>query len=310
MSQFGIPSLAVLLVALLVMSAAAQTGDARRGEYLFQAGGCGGCHTDVKNNGKPLAGGRALPTPFGTFYGPNITPDPTHGIGKWTEADFIRALRKGVRPDGSHYFAVFPYPSFTGISDSDLKDMFAYLRTVPTAATPNRPHDVPFPFNLRFAQTFWKMLFFAEGPFRTDAGRPSDWNRGAYLVNALGHCGECHTPRNFLGGSRRDMAFAGTSDGPEGERVPNITTDKETGIGNWSAGDLADLLKMGMTPEGDFVGGSMGEVVKEGTSKLSDDDVKAIIAYLKSLSPIKNKPQKTQRSPTKADSALPTGSRS
>jgi mono/diheme cytochrome c family protein len=261
----------------------------KRGEYLFNAGGCLGCHTDVKNNGAALAGGRALRTPFGTFYGPNITPDPQHGIGSWTEADFIRAMRHGERRDGANLYPVFPYTSFTKISDADLKDMWAFLRTVTPIAQPNRPHEVSFPFSVRSALTVWKWVNFNPGPFRPDPAKPAEVNRGAYIAEALAHCGECHTPRNMMGGLDSERAYAGTSDGPEGERVPNITPHPETGIGKWSAGDLTDLLKLGMAPDGDFVGGSMGEVVRNTTGKLGNDDLRAVVVYLKSLLPIDNR---------------------
>ena len=287
----------VLLWLVLGGGALAQPdpGAVRRGEYIFNAGGCLGCHTDVKNNGAPLAGGRALATPFGMFYGPNITPDPDHGLGRWSESDFIRAMRHGERPDGANLFPVFPYTSFTKITDSDLRDLWAYLRSVPASATPNRPHDVKFPFGFRPLLTVWKWLNFEPGVFQADPAESADLNRGRYLVQALAHCGECHTPRNKTGGLDTSRRFAGTADGPDGERVPNITPHPETGIGKWSTGDLLDMLKLGMIPDGDFVGGSMGEVVRNTTSKLTDEDLRAIIAYLKSLPPIDNQvPRKTR----------------
>lgn len=261
----------------------------RRGEYVFHAGGCLGCHTDEKGGGAKLAGGRALKSPFGTFYGPNITPDQQHGIGRWTEADFARAMREGVRPDGAHYFPAFPYTSFTKITDADLSDLWAYLRSMPPAPTPSRPHDLSFPYNQRMLVGVWKWLNFTAGGFRPDPSQPAEVNRGAYLVEALAHCGECHTPRNTLGGLDRAKAYAGTSDGPEGERVPNITPDPTTGLGKWSAADVVDVLKLGMAPDGDFVGGSMGEVVRNTTGKLRDDDLRAIVAYLRSLPAIEHK---------------------
>ena len=280
-----------MIAALAAPAASAQTSDGaaiERGRYLFDVGGCIGCHTDAKNNGKPLAGGRALPTPFGTFYGPNITPDPTYGIGGWTEAEFLRAMHQGVAADGSNLYPVFPYPSFTKMVDADLKDLFRYVKAQPPVPQPNRPHDVGFPFNLRFLQTGWKLLNYVYGPFKPDPSKPKDWNRGAYLVEAVAHCEECHTPRNLMGGLRTDLAFSGNPNGPEGERVPNITPEPGTGIGDWSLADLADLLKSGMKPDGDVVGGSMGEVVKNSTSKLTDEDVKAIVVYLRALRPIRN----------------------
>lgn len=288
-SVVAIAARAALLFGLAVaVPAPAQAQDsarAQRGEYLLHAGGCLGCHTDTKNGGVPLAGGRELKTPFGSFFGPNITPHPTAGIGRWTEAQFRRALREGVRPDGAHYFPAFPYTSFTGMTDVDIGDLWAYLQTVPASVQPNREHELGFPFNIRLAMIGWKALFFTPGEFRPDRSKSSEINRGAYLVNALGHCGECHTPRNFAGGLDRSKFLAGGV--LDGGVVPNITPHPETGIGKWSPGDIADLLKMGMTPDGDFVGGEMAEVSKE-MAKLTDDDVKAIVAYLRTLPPINN----------------------
>lgn len=262
----------------------------QRGEYVFHAGGCLGCHTDVKNNGAPLAGGREIKTPFGSFYGPNITPHPTAGIGRWTEAQFRRAVREGVRPDGAHYFPAFPYTSFTGMTDADIADLWAYLRTVPASAQPNKPHGLGFPFNIRLAMIGWKAMFFSPGVFKPDAAKSAEINRGAYLINALGHCGECHTPRNFVGGLDRSKWLAG---GMIEEGVaPNLTPHPETGIGKWSPGDFTDFLKMGMTSDGDFVGGEMAEVIKETTSKLTDEDLKAVIAYLRSLPSVENRLRK------------------
>lgn len=283
---------AICVAALTGASAAgAQAPDeaaARRGEYVFTIAGCTSCHTDEKHKGAFLAGGVPLPTPFGTFYGPNITPDPTHGIGQWNEADFVRAVREGKSPTGQ-LFPAFPFTSFTKMSDADVADLWAYMKTVPPAATPSKPHDIRFPFNLRVAQFFWKMLFFAPGRFQPDPARSAEVNRGAYLVQALGHCGECHTPRNALGGLDTGMAYAGNRKGPDGHAVPNITPDPETGLGKWSEGDIADVLRSGMTPDGDFVGGAMAEVVRNSTSKLTDSDLHAVVAYLKSLPPIRNK---------------------
>lgn len=259
----------------------------QRGEYIFSAAGCTSCHTDEKHKGAFLAGGVAIPTPFGTFYGPNITPDPTYGIGRWSEADFIRAVREGKSP-GGELFPAFPFTSFTKMTDADVKDLWAYMRSVPAVATASKPHDVSFPFNLRFLQVFWKMLFFTPGRFEPDPAKSAEVNRGAYVVQALGHCGECHTPRNSLGGVRADMAYAGVAKGPDGHLVPNITPDAETGVGKWSNGDIADVLSSGMTPDGDFVGGAMAEVVRNTTGKLTKADVAAVVAYLKSLPPVRH----------------------
>lgn len=275
----------VVLGALASSPALPQTPDAdaiRRGEYVFNAAGCLGCHTDTKNKGPRLAGGRPIKTPFGTFYGPNITPDPVNGIGKWTEAQFLRALSEGVRADGAHLFPAFPYTSFTGMTETDAKDLWAYLRSASAVAQPNKPHDVGFPFNIRLLMMGWKWLFFAPGAFKPDPAKSAELNRGAYLATALGHCLECHSPRNPFGGISGGMAFAGGA-------APNLTPDPETGLGKWSAGDMAELLKSGMTPEGDFVGGEMTEVVENSTGKLTDADRRAIVAYLRSLAPVRHK---------------------
>ena len=279
----------LFVAALWAVPAYAQGGDAKRGAYIFAAGGCAGCHTDTKNNGQLLAGGRELKTPFGSFYGPNITAHPTAGIGSWSDADFIRAVRQGRRPDGAHYFPVFPYTSFTKISDSDLLDLKAYIFSLPLSDKASRSHDVGFPFNLRFLQFGWKLLHFTPGEFKPDSAKSAQVNRGAYLADALGHCAECHSPRNPLGGLDRSMLFAGDRSPPGGGKIPNITSDRETGIGKWSDGDLDDLLGSGMTPDGDSVGGEMGEVVANSTSKLTPDDRKALIAFLRQLPPIANK---------------------
>ena len=264
-------------------------GDAARGEGVFRAGNCTSCHTDLKNKGPLLAGGRALATPFGVFYGPNITPDPTHGIGRWTDADFIRAMRQGVSPRGEHYFPVFPYTAFTGLSEQDLLDLKAYLFMLPPVARANEPHEVPFPFNLRLGAMVWKWLYFREGPLRDDPARDAAWNRGRYLVEAAGHCAECHTQRDPLGGLKRAAWMAGSTDGAEGKSAPNITPDRETGIGGWSVADLAYFLANGTQPDGDVAGGLMAEVIEHGTGRLSDADRRAMVAYLQSLPAIVNK---------------------
>lgn len=267
----------------------AADGDSKRGEIIFRAGNCTSCHTDLKNKGPLLAGGRALATPFGVFYGPNITPDPVHGIGRWSDADFTRALRRGVSPKGEHYFPVFPYTAFTGLSDRDLRDLKAYLFTLPAVAKANRPHDVSFPFNLRLGAMVWKWLYFREATFKEDPTRDAAWNRGRYLVEAAGHCAECHTQRDRLGGLKREAWLAGSRDGAEGKAAPNITPDRDTGIGGWSTADLAYFLENGTLPDGDVAGGLMAEVIEHGTGRLPAEDRRAMTAYLKSLPPIVNK---------------------
>jgi len=268
----------VLLTLTRAIPAAGEEDAVERGEYLVRAGGCFSCHTAP--GGQKLAGGRALTTPFGTFYSPNITPDPATGIGRWTDAQFQHALRHGVRPDGTNYFPVFPYTSFTGITDSDALAIKAYLFSLPPVRQQNRPHDVAFPFSWRFLQTGWKLFFFTPGPFQPKPDRSAIYNRGAYLVTALAHCGECHTPRNLLGATRLGQQLAGTPDGPDGELVPNITPDPATGIGKWDKEDIVELLRTGMTPEQSRVKGAMREVVEDGLKYLSHDDLKAIADYL------------------------------
>ena len=273
--------LAILIVQVYCSPASAQ--DVARGAYVAKAAGCISCHTDFEGGGASYAGGRVLKTPFGTFYSPNITPDPETGIGLWTYADFLRALREGVSPSGQHYFPVFPYTAYTGLSDADVSDLQAFLFSLEPVRSEALPHDVPFPFKLRFAQFFWKLLFFDMGPAPKDPSQSSEWSRGRYLVTAAAHCGECHTPRNFLGGARGGMFLAGTLDGPEGVRVPNITPDTQTGIGSWSQSDIINFLQTGSMPDFDNVQGLMEEVIQHGLKDLSRADLNAITIYLKSI---------------------------
>jgi mono/diheme cytochrome c family protein len=270
-----------LVLGAALGSASAQ-GDAKRGEYLAKAGGCIGCHTEEKKDAVPFAGGRALKSPFGTFYGPNITPHPEAGIGRWTEADFVRAMRQGERPDGKNYFPAFPYASFTKIVDRDLRDLWAYLRTLAPSPRASQEHQMRFPFGWRFLVTFWKWFFFTPGPFTNLPGLSDISNRGAYLVQALGHCSECHTPRNFLGGPKTSRFLAGGK-GPDGKDVANLTP---TRLKKWSDKELEDILTTGIDPEGDVVAETMGEVVRNTTSQLTPADLNALIAYLRTLPPI------------------------
>ena len=261
-------------------------GDAEAGEYLAKVAGCRGCHTDLAAGSTPYAGGRVLDTAFGKFYGPNITPHAQEGIGRWSEQDFYRAMREGVRPDGAHYFPAFPYPSFTLVVDRDLSDLWAYLRSLSPNARPNQPHELRFPFGWRRLIWGWKLLFFAPGPFRVDSRSSAALNRGAYLTHALGHCGECHTPRNFLGGWKKDRALAG---GKLAEgRAPNLTPKR---LKEWNDGELKEFLRTGATPEGDATSDVMYEVVRNTTSQLTPQDLDALIAYLRSLPPLPDEPK-------------------
>jgi mono/diheme cytochrome c family protein len=281
------PAAAGLLLLAMQSTALAQQGDAKRGLYISKAAGCLGCHTEAKDNAVPYAGGRALKTPFGTFFGPNITPHPQAGIGRWSEQDFIRAVREGRRPDGAHYFPSFPYPSFTQISDQDLRDLWAYLRSIPQSNRASEPHQLRFPFGWRWLVWGWKLLFFRPGPFVPDAARSAVVNRGSYLVNALGHCGECHTPRNFLGGPKRSRHLAGAKLA-EGADSSNLTP---TRLKKKDDAEVKDFLLTGMTPDGDVAAESMGEVVRNTTSQLSPQDLDAVIAYLRSLPPLPDEPK-------------------
>ena len=277
---------AALLFSILAYASGGLAADAdavARGKYLFDAAGCYNCHTDIEGKGSPLAGGRRLKTPFGDFITPNITADATNGIGKWSDADFIRALREGKAPDGSPYYPAFPYPSYTGMTDRDMLDIKAYLMSAPPASTPNRPHELKFPYSLRLLNHGWQMLFLKKGPPQPTAGKDQAYNRGAYLTEAVAHCGECHTGRNFLGALDQDKRLAGSATGPDGKSVPNITPHDSTNVGKMSAADLASLIKDGMTPDGDFLGGAMEEVINNGTSKLTDADRAAIATYIKAL---------------------------
>ncbi len=276
--------LAPILSAALLAAPSARAADAAavtRGEFLFRAADCAGCHAS-QDNPTALAGGLGLDTPFGTFRAPNITPDPRYGIGKWSTDDFRTALRHGRDRDGKWLFPVFPYTSFTNMSDADMSDLYAYLMSRTAMAQPNLPHQVQTPFGWRFLLVFWRILFFREGPLPNEPKQSSEWNRGNYLVHAVAHCEECHTPRNALGAVKTSHPFSGNVGGPDGQNAPNITPDNDTGIGRWSTADIARLLKTGMTPESDQVGSGMKSVVR-GTSHLTDADRLAIAVYLKSV---------------------------
>ena len=276
----------VLVITLLAGSAGARAADAEaiaRGKYLYEGAGCGGCHGNDRS--ALPSGGLGLDTPFGRFYVPNITPDQQHGIGAWSEADFRNALRRGIGVKGEYLFPVFPYTSFTNMTDRDIGDLYAYLMSVPPEAVPNKPHQAKAFFGWRPLLFFWRLLFFAPGPLAADNARQEAWNRGNYLVHAVGHCEECHTPRNFLGAVKSSGSFSGNIGGPDGQNAPNITSDVATGIGGWSLEDIQRLLRTGLTPESDQVGSGMKAVVR-GTSKLTDADRHAIAVYLKTVPPI------------------------
>lgn len=258
------------------------------GEYIFRAGGCAGCHTDVDRDGAFLAGGRPLETQFGTFYTSNITPDPEFGIGRWSAEDFVRALTEGVSPEGNHYYPTFPYTSYTKMRREDILALWAYLRTVPAVARPAPAHDLVWYLASRYVNLVWKFIYFDPGEYEPEVDKSDQWNRGAYLHRALAHCPECHSPRNIFGALDQDRRNAGTKNGPEGEVIPNITPDKETGIGSWSEDDLAYFLKTGMLPDGDYTASLMAEVIDEGLQYLNQQDLRALAHYNLSLPPVEH----------------------
>lgn len=287
-------SLAAVLGTAAPLAVAASADDAlvERGAYVYRAGGCAGCHTDTANSGADNAGGVAIDSPFGVFYGPNITPDPEHGIGAWREADLVRALREGVSPDGSHYYPAFPYTSYTRLYDEDMRALWAYLKSRPAVARPNKPHAIAWYIRFRPALALWKWRYFTPGAFVSDPARPARANRGAYLA-AAAHCAECHTPRDAFGGLEKHLSYAGTRDA-EGV-IPNITPDKKTGIGRWRESELADYLEDGGTPDGDSAGDLMAEVIENGTRYLTEEDRGAIAAFIFSLAPIERDLRKEKK---------------
>jgi mono/diheme cytochrome c family protein len=262
--------------------------DIANGKTLFNVGGCASCHaTPEQKDRLKLGGGMALKTPFGTFYPPNISTDAQDGIGGWTEAQFITAMTKGTSPSGRHLYPAFPYTSYQHMRTGDLRDLFAYLKTLPAVQGRTRAHDLPFPFGFRRGIGLWKLLFLGDEPFKLDPTKSAQWNRGAYLVNGPGHCAECHSPRNAFGAIVAGKRFAGGPN-PDGKGwVPNIT---QKGLADWSAKDIAYLLETGMTPDGDSVGSSMTDVVLN-TAEISDADRQAMAAYIKSLPPVEGPPR-------------------
>ena len=260
-------------------------GDAARGRVLFDAGGCASCHMSPGSDDPTrLGGGAVLHTAFGGFVVPNLSPDRAAGIGAWSVADFVRAMREGVAPDGRHYYPSFPYPSYQRMTGSDLADLFAYLNTLPALPDRQADHDLAFPFSIRRGLGLWKLAFLDGRVFEPDPGGSAELNRGAYLVEGPGHCVECHSARNAFGAIPEDKRFAGGRD-PEGKGgwIPNNTPHAD-GLAKWTRDDVAELLKTGFTPDYDSVGGSMAAVVRN-TTRLSDEDRRAMAAYLLSLAP-------------------------
>ncbi len=251
-----------------------------RGHYLALAGNCAGCHT--ARGGAAYAGGRAVETPFGNVYASNLTPDMTTGLGAWTADDFWRALHHGKSKDGTLLYPAFPYPNYTRVTRADADALFAYLRTLAPVSQPNREHTLRFPYNYRVLLAGWRLLYFTPAVFKPTAERDAQWNRGAYLVQGLGHCNACHTGRDALGGSDLKADLAGGMIPMLNWYAPSLTSDVEAGLGNWQVGDIVELLKTGVGERG-AVFGPMSEVVYKSLQHLTDGDVRAMAVYLKSL---------------------------
>lgn len=272
---------------LIMPTLAIGDGSAARGEYLLRAGACESCHTDHEGGGAHLAGGAVLDSAFGGFYAPNLTPDPETGLGRWTYEDFRRAMIEGIRPDGAPYYPVFPYRWYTGMQEQDLVDLWAYLQSLPPVQNTTPAHDLGFPYSIRSLVWAWRLVNFDEGATVTDPTRSASWNRGAYLVNHLSHCGACHTPKvqgNFL-----DLWFLAGSPGIPGLlSAPNITPDPATGIGRWTVADVVRALQLAMKPDGTPIRGHMAEYVRSGSGHLSEADLAAMAEYLLALPAVVN----------------------
>jgi mono/diheme cytochrome c family protein len=254
-----------------------------RGAYLARAGNCAGCHTE--RGGIAYAGGRGVPTPFGTVYASNLTPDAASGLGRWSSAEFWRALHHGRARDGRLLYPAFPYPNYTQVARADADAIFAYLRSLAPVAQPNRPHTLQFPFDQQAALAIWRALYFSPGaPPVADAAHDAEWTRGAYLVEGLGHCNACHASRNALGATSGPLDLAGGLIPVQNWYAPSLASGLEAGVAEWSDADVVALLKTGLSAHG-AVMGPMSEVVSGSTQHLSDADLHAIAVYLKALPP-------------------------
>jgi mono/diheme cytochrome c family protein len=268
--------------------------DLANGKTLFDAGGCAPCHaTPEQNDRRLLGGGRALKTPFGTFYAPNVSPDVKDGIGGWSEAQFVTAMHDGVSPGGQHLYPAFPYTSYAHMRFDDVRDLFAYMKTLPAVSGRAPPHQLSFPFTLRRGIGLWKRAFLDRTVHTPTPSESAQWNRGAYLVDAVAHCAECHSPRDAFGAIIERQRFAGGPDVDGQGWVSNITQKR---LSHWSVDDLTTLLDTGMTPDGDFVGSTMADVTAD-TALLSDADRLAIATFIKALAPVDGppRPQKSAR---------------
>ena len=250
------------------------------GEYLARAGDCIACHT--ARGGEPFAGGLEMPTPFGTLYTPNITPDPETGIGKWSADDFYRALHEGKSKDGSLLYPAFPYPNYTKISRADSDAIYGYIWTITPVKKKNTPHKMQFPYNQRNLLIGWRALYFTPGEYKNNPAEPAEWNRGAYLVQGLGHCDACHTSRNMLGATVKDKELSGGLIPLQDWYAPSLTSNREAGLGQWDSADVVSLLNAGISNRG-VVFGPMAQVVHDSLQYLTEADTHAMAVYLKSL---------------------------
>jgi mono/diheme cytochrome c family protein len=275
-----------------------------RGEYLARAGDCVACHTIP--TGKPFAGGRPMPTPFGALYVPNITPDDETGIGTWTADDFYRMMHTGVSKDGTLLYPAMPFASYTKVTRADSDAIYAYLMSVEPVKQPNRPHELKFPFNNRDLLIGWRTLYFKQGEYVPDPRQSAEWNRGAYLVQGLGHCSMCHTAINVLGGSSESKAFEGGMIPNQNWYAPSLTSNREGGLGNWDIKDITDLLQTGVSDRGTTYG-PMAEVVYNSLQYLTDEDVKAMAVYLKTLPQRDAEPLPTSQARLVDPSVMETG---
>jgi mono/diheme cytochrome c family protein len=304
MSVFRGGLLGMAVVAGLLLSIPSKASDAEQpdpailaqGEYLTRAAGCALCHTDREHHGAAFAGGRALHTPFGSFYAPNITPDQNTGIGNWSEQDFQRALHQGIRADGSNLYPVFPYTSYTLLRDEDVRAIWTYLRSISPVQHVNKSHQLKWYAPPRFMVWFWNKLYFSAGRYQQNPQRSASWNRGAYLANAAAHCAECHTPRNLLGAEKSALRYAGAENKLEDFVAPNITPALHTGIGDWSADALVEYLQTGLDPDGDTAGSVMAECIDNGLRYLRKSDLQAIAEYITTLPSIEHSLRKQSKS--------------
>jgi mono/diheme cytochrome c family protein len=269
-----------------------------RGKYLAQAGDCIACHTVPGS--KIFSGNRPMPTPFGTLYAPNITPDRETGIGKWSAGEFYNMMHTGRSPKGYLLYPAMPFASYTKVTRADSDAIFAYLRSVPPVRLQSREHELRFPYNNRALLIGWRTLYFKEGEFQPDRAKSVEWNRGAYLVEGLGHCAMCHTPINALGGSSQEKAFQGGLIPMQNWYAPSLTSNREAGLGNWALQDIVDLLQKGVSNRG-TVYGPMAEVTFNSLQFMSDEDVRAMAVYLKSLPADQGPASDPAEAPARAD---------